>query len=855
MDFVEIRRVISRDYVSRCQWACWFLALTVFGALSIDAQIWTVRYPASTAAGELDVPATFHLWLPPKVGRIRAVIVHQHGCGDGAERSGEAAALDLHWQALATRHHAALLSPHYHAGDGADCRRWCDPRRGSGVVFENALVDLARDSGHPELATAPWCLWGHSGGGFWASLMLEKHPQRIVAVFCRSGTAASAWVKGEIPPPQYPASAFGVPVVLNPGLKERGDARFNGAWVTSELFFDQFRAQGSPVVFAPDPFSNHDCRNSRLFAIPYFDACLRLRLPTSGITLKPLKPKAGWRGQWQTGKTHRDATNAGSIGDSWLPDQASAKAFEAYVTTGKTVDPTPPKNSPQFTRVEETSDGIVLEWEAAADFESGVRQFILYRDGAVLVRLPQNPDDRTGYAQFQGLSYHDTPVPNPPRLRFLDATLLEQTSTYSISMVNGAGLEGPRSRGTRVRGTRRAPQMAKPPTVTVLTHGESKLKPEDCRGVLIGPGVNQPDPFPGYGGFVGWESPIRLKNGTWLVGFNAGFWHASPPTPFHYSKKTLDEYVRMGMPGDIVAPTGGRAMIIRSTDEGRTWSKPETLVDTADDDRHPAFIELSDGTLLCSFFSYPGEPEDGDLAKDPKGAARVHIVRSFDGGRTWESQPRQIQTPFLYDETDGPLMRSRDGSVVVAINGRPKTGPPDQAGFFRSKDRGLTWELVSTLGTDHDMQEVTVAELPDGRWVMMARPEGDISWSSDQGRTWTKPVTFGMRLFAPSLMVLRDGTLLCLHGSYAPGHGGLRVIFSRDGGHTWLAPAKDHGFLVDNAYGYGKAMELPDGSLFITYLATGGHRTQDAKTNGIRCIRMRIRGDHSGIELLPAPNR
>ena len=87
------------------------------------------------------------------------------------------------------------------------------------------------------------------------------------------------------------------------------------------------------------------------------------------------------------------------------------------------------------------------------------------------------------------------------------------------------------------------------------------------------------------------------------------------------------------------------------------------------------------------------------------------------------------------------------------------------------------------------------------------------------------------------------------------GHGGLRAIFSTDGGRTWIVPAKDHGFLVDHAYGYGKAMELPDGSLFVTYLATGGHRTVDARNNAIRCIRLRVRADHSGIDLLPAPNR
>ena len=391
-------------------------------------------------------------------------------------------------------------------------------------------------------------------------------------------------------------------------------------------------------------------------------------------------------------------------------------------------------------------------------------------------------------------------------------------------------------------------------SVKVVPNGESKLRPEECRGTIVGPGINQPDPFPGYGGFVGWDSPILLKNGTMLVGFNAGYWHASPPTPLHYSPQTLESYRNMGMPADIVAPTGGRAMITRSIDGGKTWSNPQTLIDTPQDDRHPAFVELRDGTVLCSFFTYPGEPLNNDLVKDPTMAARVHFIRSFDGGKTWEKKARQIETPFLYDETDGPLVRLKDGSVLVAINGRQKSGPPDIAGIFRSTNKGKNWKLLSTLKANHDLVEVTVAELHDGRLVFVARPEGDIAFSRDHGRTWTEPVTFGFRMFAPSLTVLRDGTLVCLHGSYAPGNGGLRVIFSTDGGETWIAPAKEHGFLVDNAYGYGKPAELPDGSLFITYISTGGHRTTDAQQNAIRCIRLKIRDDHSGIDLLPAPN-
>ena len=112
------------------------------------------------------------------------------------------------------------------------------------------------------------------------------------------------------------------------------------------------------------------------------------------------------------------------------------------------------------------------------------------------------------------------------------------------------------------------------------------------------------------------------------------------------------------------------------------------------------------------------------------------------------------------------------------------------------------------------------------------------------------PATFGMRLYAPSLYSLRDGTLVCLHGSYT--RGGLRIIFSTDGGQTWIAPGKDHGFLVDNCYAYGKAFEMPDGTLLIADQGTGGHTTADAGNMSLRLLRVRIRPDHSGIDLLKA---
>ncbi|MCC7261832.1 MAG: exo-alpha-sialidase [Candidatus Latescibacteria bacterium] len=386
-------------------------------------------------------------------------------------------------------------------------------------------------------------------------------------------------------------------------------------------------------------------------------------------------------------------------------------------------------------------------------------------------------------------------------------------------------------------------------SVKVVKGGESAARPAECRSVLVGPDHNQPEPFPGYAGFVGWESPVQLRDGSWLVGFNAGYWHASLPTPLRQPPGEREEWMCLGMP-QVDAPTGGRCMLIRSWDQGRTWSRPQTLIDTPADDRHPFFLDLPGGPLLCGFFTLDAT---GAPRYNPEAGARLVFTRSFDSGHTWE-EPRRLPSPFLAEEANGPLLLGQDGAVYAAANGTPPGDSPDQVGLFRTQDQGQSWQCLSTIRADHHLWEPSVAQLPDGRMVLMARPEGDICWSSDSGHTWTAPVSFGMRLFAPNLYTLRDGTLLCLHGSYAPGHGGLRVLFSRDGGQTWIAPAPDHGFLVDHTYGYGKAMELPDGSLFLTYLSTGGHRSEDARGNGIWCIRLRVRPDHSGIDLLPAPD-
>src|SRR5688572_5822457 len=102
-----------------------------------------VAYEPSSRPGELGLRATYTLWMPPGVKTLRGLVIHQHGCGEGASKAGQTVVLDLHWQALAKKHGCALMGPSYEQPQKADYSLWCDPRNGSGKKFLKALSDLA----------------------------------------------------------------------------------------------------------------------------------------------------------------------------------------------------------------------------------------------------------------------------------------------------------------------------------------------------------------------------------------------------------------------------------------------------------------------------------------------------------------------------------------------------------------------------------------------------------------------------------------------------------------------------------------------------------------------------------------
>lgn len=409
-------------------------------------------YPSSTQAGELTLGVTYTLWLPDGVGKIRGIIVHQHGCGSGACKGGATAAYDLHWQALAKKWDCALLGPSYQQDDKQNCRLWCDPRNGSAKRFLQAIAELAAKSNHPELKTAPWCLWGHSGGGFWASIMQTLYPERIVAIWFRSGTAFSAWSKGEIPRPETSDAAYAIPMMCNPGMKEKDDKRFAGAWSGCMAMFQAYRAKGAPIGFAPDPRTAHECGDSRYLAIPFFDACLALRLPDAASKeqkLKAIDLKAGWLAEPLSDSVHAFASFPGKVEKAvWLPNEQFARAWLEYTKTGAVKDGTPPAAAFAVKAVRHADQSVEVTWDAEADFESGIKSFVILRDGKDIGQVPQKPLGRFGRPLFQTMSYHDTPEKPLPAMRFEDKSAAGGAHEYRVIVINGVGLKSPPSKAS-----------------------------------------------------------------------------------------------------------------------------------------------------------------------------------------------------------------------------------------------------------------------------------------------------------------------------------------------------------------------------------------------------------------------
>ena len=293
----------------------------------------------------------------------------------------------------------------------------------------------------------------------------------------------------------------------------------------------------------------------------------------------------------------------------------------------------------------------------------------------------------------------------------------------------------------------------------------------------------------------------------------------------------------------------GRVEMMRSDDDGRSWTWPRTLLDSAIDDRDAGVLETPGGALLVTTFtslaydSYElakaiakkeadvGGWPDEKLARWLAAHNRLSeqqrqselgqwMIRSTDGGVTWSKRYSS-----LVNSPHGPIALS-DGRLLYA--GVSLWDENREVGVCESRDDGQSWQWLAKIATrsgDHskDYHELHAVEADDGRIVIHIRNHNKTNYretlqceSTDGGKSWTEPHAIGVWGLPSFLTRLSSGRLLMSYG-YRRQPFGNQARFSDDHGSTWSDPLTLSADGIGGDLGYPSTVELDDGSLLTVW--------------------------------------
>ncbi len=196
----------------------------------------------------------------------------------------------------------------------------------------------------------------------------------------------------------------------------------------------------------------------------------------------------------------------------------------------------------------------------------------------------------------------------------------------------------------------------------------------------------------------------------------------------------------------------GQVIINKSSDDGKTWSKPLNITSTIKDPEWQLMLQgpgkgisMRDGTLVFAF-QYKGNLGSKD---HPKYSARSSIMYSKNHGKSWVVAPG---VDYHQETTEAQVVELDDGSLM--LNCRISAGG---RAVFTTDNLGKSWKLHKTSGRgtfnmtgcmsslvryssvkDGDKQSILLFSGPaDGG--KKRRSHMSIRYSLDEGETWSTP--------------------------------------------------------------------------------------------------------------------
>src|SRR5256886_1560567 len=264
----------------------------------------------------------------------------------------------------------------------------------------------------------------------------------------------------------------------------------------------------------------------------------------------------------------------------------------------------------------------------------------------------------------------------------------------------------------------------------------------------------------------GWSPPVPVADGIQTGGQTRyPCWN---PVLFHPKHGPLLLFFKVGL-----RPSEWWGMLMSSTDDGRTWSKPRRLPDGQVGPVRNKPVELPDGSLLC--------------------------------GASTEDKGWRIHMEHL-------------GSIEFAVPGETGATPLFRPG---TDDTPYGWERTPPLndGKESSLIQPTILQWPSGKTQILCRSkQGKVfeSWMGDGWKSWgpIKPTLLPNPNSAIDSVMLKDGRALLVYNHAPRGRSPLNVAISKDG-KRWQAA-----LVLENEpgeYSYPAVIQTSDGLVHATY--------------------------------------
>ena len=196
----------------------------------------------------------------------------------------------------------------------------------------------------------------------------------------------------------------------------------------------------------------------------------------------------------------------------------------------------------------------------------------------------------------------------------------------------------------------------------------------------------------------------------------------------------------------------------------------------------------------------------------PKETGQFVVVKSEDDGITWSQPmilTDQLKNPEwnLFFNGPGKGITLKDGTLVFPAQYKDKNQMPFSTLVY-SKDKGQTWHIGN--GAKPNTTEAQIVELSDGQLMLNMRDNRggsrSIAVTSDLGKTWTEHHTSRSALPEPVCMAslidnpYSSGMLLFSNPATDKGRFNITIKASLDNGASWPF---EHQVLLDEGTGWG----------------------------------------------------